>query len=277
MRACSGAPPSGVEHTASLSSALCSVPPYLRWTFATRVKKKSRACLCFLHASRNGLVWAVNNIREMTAEHRTFMLSELIPFVAAFLSELLRAVATGIAQSEREVIEVPVDEDDESAMLQLPEQGCVEMGFEDTVLMQTRYDPAVPFGSRLSQLQAHLNGMNDGQSAQVAVHLQTMIGRLRQLAGDLLRQHRDRFERLEALVATYVDECESTPLSLQVWGEHQLKALVPYLGGGAGKTPETSDREERGSGAASSTTDVVVVENSSGVAVEDEVPEFRVR
>ena len=75
----------------------------------------------------------------------------------------------------------------------------LEVGMADsTALMQMHYDPAIPFGSRLSQLQGQLNGMSDGQSAQVAVHMQLMIGRLRQLAGDLSRQHRDRFERLEA-------------------------------------------------------------------------------
>ena len=57
----------------------------------------------------------ITNIREMTVEHRTYMLSELIPFVAAFMSELLRAVATGIEQSQQEVVEVPVEEEDESS------------------------------------------------------------------------------------------------------------------------------------------------------------------
>ena len=51
---------------------------------------------------------------------------------------------------------------------------------------------------------------------------------------------------------------------------------MPYLGGGAGKTPQTGNGTERNSGAASS-TDVVVVDNSSGAVVADDVPEYRVR
>ena len=171
-----------------------------------------------------------SNIREMTVEHRTYMLAELIPFVAAFLSELLRAVAAGIDQSQNEVVEVPVEEEEDAVLIQRPGLIRADESSEVTVLMQRHFDPAVPFGSRLAQLQAQLNGMSDGQSAQVAVHLQMLVGRLRRLAGELTKQHKDRFERLEALIATYVGECESAPLSLQVWGEHQLQALVPYLG-----------------------------------------------
>ena len=221
------------------------------------------------------------DIREMTVAHRTHMLAELIPFVAAFLSEVLRAVAAGISQAENDVVEVPVEEEDDAVLMQQPGWIRAGEGCDEAVLMQMQYDPAIPFGSRLAQLQAQLNGMSDGQSAQVAVHLQTMIGRLRRLAGELSRQHRDRFERLEALIATYVDECEGAPLSLQVWGEHQLQALVPYLGGGAGRTPPTRNgtagRDMNAESGAASSADVVVVENSSGVVAETDVPEYRVR
>ena len=221
-----------------------------------------------------------SNIREMTVAHRTHMLAELIPFVAAFLSEVL-AVAAGISQAENDVVEVPVEEEDDAVLMQQPGLIRAGEGCDEAVLMQMQYDPAIPFGSRLAQLQAQLNGMSDGQSAQVAVHLQTMIGRLRRLAGELSRQHRDRFERLEALIATYVDECEGAPLSLQVWGENQLQALLPYLGGGAGRTPPTGNgtagRDKNAESGAASSADVVVVENSSGVVAETDVPEYRVR
>ena len=176
-----------------------------------------------------------------------------------------------------------MEEEDDTALLQ--QSGALYRAelSDVAMLMQMRYDPSIPFGSRLSQLQAQLNGMSDGQSAQVATHMQMMIGRLRRLAGELSRQHKDRFERLEALVATYVEECDSAPLSLQIWGEHQLQALVPYLGGGTGKTPHSGNGADTSAGRAArdsvavSSTDVVVVENSSGVVADAEVPEYRVR
>ena len=118
----------------------------------------------------------------MTVEHRTYMLSELIPFVAAFMSELLRAIATGIEQSQQEVVEVPVEEEDEAILLQQPGMQLGEGMADSGALMQMHYDPAIPFGSRLSQLQGQLNGMSDGQSAQVAVHMQRVSGSWRAIS-----------------------------------------------------------------------------------------------
>ena len=260
-----GDPPRAVRPTAAVAAASSREPPprppvqmgnnTLWWSEIVGLNDPMNDSSTVLPNQTVDMI--ITNIREMTVEHRTYMLAELIPFVAAFMSELLRAVATGIEQSQQEIVEVPLDEEDESALLQQPGWSQEAMMSDDNVLMQMTYDPSIPFGSRLSQLQAQLNGMRDGQSAQVVVRMKMMIGRLRQLAGDLAPKHRDRFERLEALLATYVDECEAT-------------------GGGAGKTPEVGNGTDRGSGAASS-TDVVTVNDSSGAAHADEVPEYRVR
>ena len=140
--------------------------------------------------------------------------------------------------------------------------------------MQLDSQASVPFSAKLAMLQAHLNGMDEANSAQAAAHLRTMTERLRRLAGELTQQRRDRFDRLEALIACYHNGDQATPLELQIWCEKQLQVLVPYLGGGAGRTPPSAVEPPTCSGAASS-TDVVVVNDS--VREDVEVPEYRVR
>ena len=144
--------------------------------------------------------------------------------------------------------------------------------------MVQKFDPQIPFGSKLSQLQAHLNGFDKEQCEQVTSHLHVMLARLRRLAGHTSPKVTDRFQRLEALVAGYMTQEVDTPLDLQVWAESQLKILIPYLN--AGRTPvDANDEAERctlrpsHSSRAAASTDVVEVINSSEVA---EVPEYRV-
>ena len=145
-------------------------------------------------------------------------------------------------------------------------------------MVQT-FDPRIPFGSKLTQIQAQLNGLDTTQCAQAAWHLHVMTSRLRRLAGATNAQISDRFLRLEALVASYVTEEVEVPLSLQVWSEGQLRTLIPYLNGG--RTPEsglTEGKVERPraclASVAASSTDAVEVFNSSEVAVE---PEYKVK
>ena len=149
----------------------------------------------------------------------------------------------------------------------------------DYVSMVQTFDPRIPFGSKLTQIQAQLNGLDTTQCAQAAWHLHVMTARTRRLAGTVNAQISDRFLRLEALVASYVTEEVEVPLSLQVWSEGQLRTLIPYLNGG--RTPE-SDLTEGKEGkpraclasTAASSTDAVEVVNSSEVAEE---PEYRVK
>ena len=151
---------------------------------------------------------------------------------------------------------------------------------EVTSYMQ-KFDPTIPFGSKLCQLQGHLNGFDKEQCAQVACHMRVMTQRLRTLAGVTSTLVSDRFLRLEALVATYYAGETDVPLSLQIWTEGQLRTLVPYLNGG--RTPESlgcraSDGllNEYGSDTAAASTDLAHVIDTQDLEP-SEVPEYRVR
>ena len=147
------------------------------------------------------------------------------------------------------------------------------------------YDASIPFGSKLSQLQGHLEGFDSTQGSQVACHLQTMVQRLRRLAGMTSLQVTDRFQRLEALIASYFTGDVEVPLSLQIWSEGQLRVLIPYLNGG--RTPDTvaaDGQPTMGAGGcqeglhgsttgASSSGDAIHIEDSA----EAEAPDYRVR
>ena len=61
----------------------------------------------------------ISNIRPMSVEHCTYMLSELIPFLGAFMAELLRAINEAMAGDQDEIVEVPVDDDEQEALMQL--------------------------------------------------------------------------------------------------------------------------------------------------------------
>ena len=219
----------------------------------------------------------VNNLRDMDPQRRTAMISELLPFLGCFLAELLRAI--NLAQLSHEEAEPEYIEDDAQALIQLgldyPATG--HSTDTDQVSMVQTFDPRIPFGSKLTQIQAQLNGLDSEQCAQAAWHLHVMTSRLRRLAGTMTAQVSDRFLRLEALVATYVMEEVEVPLSLQVWSEGQLRTLIPYLNGG--RTPECElgggeVKNARGTAStAASSTDAVEVVNSE-VAVE---PEYKVR
>ena len=192
------------------------------------------------------------------------------------MAELLRAINEAVAGRADEVVEVPVDDDDHAVLLQAGQWTAVNTYQADgTSLMQMAYDPAIPFGAKLSMLQAHLNGMDEGKSSQAAAHLKIMAERLRRLAGDLTRQRQDRFERLEALIAGYYTEPQDTPLELQIWCEKQLQVLVPYLGGGTGRTPTAAPAGPSGCSTAGSSTDVFIVNDSFKDT--EELPEYRVR
>ena len=218
----------------------------------------------------------ISNIRPMSVEHRTYMLSELIPFLGAFMAELLRAINEAVAGNPDEVVEVPIEDDDQAVLVQvgMAVRNTDRQG-DDFSVMQIDHEALVPFGAKLSMLQAHLNGMDDSRSAQAASHLRIMTERLRRLAGDLTKQRRDRFDRLEALIACYHTETVDTPLELQVWCEKQLQVLVTYLGGGAGRAPPPAATETLGCTGAGSSTDVFVVNDS--IRDDAEVPEYRVR
>ena len=138
----------------------------------------------------------INNLRDMEPHRRTVMISQLLPFLGCFLTELLRAI--NLAQLPHDDAEPEYIEDDEAALLQL---GGSNFALDsDQVSMVQTYDPRVPFGSKLTQTQART------QCAQAAWHLRVMTARLRRLAGTMTVQVSDRFLRLEALVATYVTE-----------------------------------------------------------------------
>ena len=204
----------------------------------------------------------ISNIRPMSVAHRTYMLSELIPFLGAFMAELLRAINEAVTGNPDEIVEVPVDDDDQEVLMQL--EMALKVGNHGDAIstMQVGWETPVPFGSKLSMLQAHLNGMDESRSAQAASRLRTMTERLRRLAGDLTKQRQDRFDRLEALIACYHVGEQDTPLELQIWCEKQLQVLVPYLGGGAGRTPQNAPSALPPCSGAASSTDVVVVNDS---------------
>ena len=154
---------------------------------------------------------------------------------------------------------------------------------DDVMSAMQKFDASIPFGSKLSQLQGHLNGFDHTQCNQVACHLRVMVQRLRQLAGAVPNQVADRFQRLEALVASYYTEDVEVPLDLQIWSESQLRVLIPYLNGG--RTPEsegtgTTAKErpavtEASTSGAASSTEMVLIEDSVE-AMESEGPEYRV-
>ena len=215
----------------------------------------------------------VDNLRDMEPARRTEMISQLVAFLGVFLAELLRAInLSQLPPDEAEIID-----DDGTVLTQTrierrgPEEG-------DQHSLVQKFDPRIPFGSKLAQLQAHLNGFDETQCMQVASHLHVMIKGLRRLAGDTSLKVTDRFQRLEALVAGYTTREVDVPLSLQIWGENQLQALVPYLN--AGRTPESEDCRTAAEvprtvppSTAASSTDIVEVVNSSEVMME---PEYRV-
>ena len=168
----------------------------------------------------------VENLRAMSPNQRTAMVAQIVPFLGALLAEVLRAInlAQLPAPEATEIVDDEEAEEDENALFQLgavfgdnadniqAEEGDL---LEDGVSMMQQYDATIPFGSKLSQLQGHLEGFDSIQSNQVACHLRIMVQRLRQLAGTTSPQVTDRFQRLEALIASYFTEEVEVPLSLQ--------------------------------------------------------------
>ena len=235
----------------------------------------------------------VDNLRGMTPRRRAEMIAQVLRFLGAFLAELLRAINLSqlpapdapelIEDDEEAMIQVSMQQEDNKA--EMSRASCAQTG-DEASLMQ-KFDASIPFGSKLSQRQGHLNGFDQTQCAQVACHLRTMVLRLRQLAGTVSSQVADRFLRLEALVAGYYTEDVKVPLSLQVWTESQLRILIPYLTGG--RTPDfagsDSGGDERGTetegtlrtmpATAASSSDLVHVQDSLE-AQDAEVPEYRV-
>ena len=228
----------------------------------------------------------VDNLRSMAPRRRTEMVARF-PFLGAFLAELLRAI--NLSQLPQRT-ELETIEDDDTALMQNTvrvRRPTASVEDVELVHLMQKFDPAVPFGSKLCQLQGRLNGFDKKQCGQVACHLRTMTQRLRTLAGTTSALVSDRFLRLEALVATYYVGDVDVPLSLQIWTEGQLRGLVPYLNGG--RTPESLEAGmnnaqqmsaicSAGTGltASSASTDLVHVVDTQDEAVEP-VPEYRVR
>ena len=237
----------------------------------------------------------VENLRSMSPNRRTAMVAQFVPFLGALMAEVLRAInlAQLPAMEEVEIEAEVLDDDDEAALYQLMgiqvnnkeviKQTNEDQAADEVGLMQ-HFDASIPFGSKLSQLQGHLEGFDSMQSGQVASHLQMMVQRLRRLAGTTSLQVTDRFQRLEALITSYYTDHTETPLSLQVWSEGQLRALIPYLNGG--RTPDAVAEdllEQRleahpagnagASTGASSSGDAIHVEDS----IEAIEPEYRVQ
>ena len=180
-------------------------------------------------------------LRAMDAGKRAEMISQLVAFLGCFLAELLRAInLSQLFPDGPEIVE-----DDESTLVQTGKNLALRDAGDESSLVQN-FDPRVPFGSKLAQLQAHLNGFDETQCMQVVSHLHVMIRRLRQLAGTTT-------------------------------AKGQLQTLIPYLNGG--RTPECEGMEGPGLGvalpasAAASSTDIVEVVNSSEGVV---IPEYRV-
>ena len=228
----------------------------------------------------------VDNLRNMSPARRTAMVAQIVPFLGAFLAEILRAI--NLAQQPHPE-EPELIEEDDTALLQVEafvNEGTEVMEEDEVISYMQKFDPTIPFGSKLCQLQGHLNGFDKEQCAQVACHMRTMTQRLRTLAGVTSALVSDRFLRLEALIATYHTGETEVPLSLQIWTEGQLRALVPYLNGG--RTPESLDSEARamgqslecsthtGSDAAAASTDLVHVADSQDLEPTT-VPDYRVR
>ena len=99
----------------------------------------------------------------MTPQRRTEMVAQIVPFLGAFLAELLRAINLSQMPGPPESEVIEDDEHDEQALLQntqyqlsVPEARSAKNALEDDTrsLMQA-FDPSIPFGSKLSQLQAH--------------------------------------------------------------------------------------------------------------------------
>ena len=112
--------PSSIPATAAASSS-CEVPPrpdaqmgdnVIWWSELIGLNDPMNNSVTVL--SDQTVETIISNIREMTVEHRAYMLSELIPFLGALMAELLRAIATAIQQSQNEVVAVPVDDEDEA-------------------------------------------------------------------------------------------------------------------------------------------------------------------
>ena len=103
----------------------------------------------------------VSNLRDMEAQQRTRVIAERVPFRGAFLVELMRTINMATSQQEHEPTVV---EDDDSALLQMDVRGGGGRQAGDAQsLMQVSVDPAIPFGSKLAQLQARLNSMDEVQ------------------------------------------------------------------------------------------------------------------
>ena len=232
---------------------------------------------------------AVDNLRAMTPVRRSEMVvAQIVPFLGVLLAEILRAInlAQLPAPPEAEVIED--EEYDEHALLQGPSvqlagrQECaapmtvdeaadfLAQEDEDVYSLMQEFDASIPFGSKLSQLQAHLNSFDATQCAQVAPHLRIMVQRLRGLAGTTSIQVNDRFLRLGALVATYHTTDVEVPLSVQVWTEGQLRVLVPYLNGG--RTPDCLETGLAERGRASTTRSSRAASSNDA-----DIPEYRVK
>ena len=167
------------------------------------------------------------NLQEMSESQRTHMVAQIVPFLAAFLAELLRAVNLGF----------PVNVDDqeegeESGMLQLDIIIRDGRDMDATSFMQGAM-PTGRFGGLLQQLQSHLEGQDLAQQQQATAHLAKLLVHLRRLAGDLTPQLADRFARLEALLACFRGEDVDVPLAMQLWAEGQLRRLAPLMGGAA--------------------------------------------
>ena len=131
----------------------------------------------------------VENLRGMSPGRRTAMIAQVLPFLGAFLAELLRAINLSQlpAPDTAELVE-----DDEEVLIQMGVQrakkddgvgNAVDNQAGDETSVMQKFDASIPFGSKLSQLQGHLNGFDHTQCTQVACHLRAMVQRLRQMAG----------------------------------------------------------------------------------------------
>ena len=174
-----------------------------------------------------------SNLQEMTEARRTQMIAQIVPFLAAFLAELLRAVNMGCPVNVEEIEE---DEGDECGLFQLGIASTVRPEADVLVLMQGAMAMG-RFGGLLQQLQSLLEGQDSVQQQQAASHIAKLLVHLRQLAGDLSPQMADRFARLDALIACFHEGDVDVPLAMQLWAEGQLRRLTPLLGGATPTMP----------------------------------------
>ena len=105
-----------------------------------------------------------NNLKGMSEAKRTQMIAQIVPFLAAFLAELLRAVNMGCPVN---VDEIEEEEGDECGMLQLDIRAEEMQGTDVTVLMQGATTMG-RFGGLLQQLQSLLPGLHSTTTGDFA-------------------------------------------------------------------------------------------------------------